>query len=92
MWQWVARGSIQQIKYIPQTEQHLPFRLMLLRLGNATIICCTRQYHILLAIVNSELGLQKQRVTHMGIGTKFYPSCVVCGTCLAPPFLRIIMN
>ena len=39
MWHWVARGNIQQINYIPQTEQHLPFRLMLLRLGNVTIIC-----------------------------------------------------
>ena len=39
MWQWVARGTIQQISYIPQTEQHSPFGLMLLRLGNATIIC-----------------------------------------------------
>ena len=38
MWQWVARGNIQQISYIPQTEQHLPFRLMLLCLGNVTII------------------------------------------------------
>ena len=34
MWQWVARGNIQQISYIPQTEQHLPFGLMLLCLGN----------------------------------------------------------
>ena len=39
MWQWVARGTIQQISYIPQTEQHSPFGLMLLRLGNVTIIC-----------------------------------------------------
>ena len=39
MWQWVARGNIQQISYIPQTEQHSPFGLMLLRLGNVTIVC-----------------------------------------------------
>ena len=39
MWQWVARGNIQQISYIPQTEQRLPFGLMLLRLGNVTTIC-----------------------------------------------------
>ena len=36
MWQWVARGNIQQISYIPQTEQHLPLGLMVLHLGNAT--------------------------------------------------------
>lgn len=30
--------DIQQICYIPQTEEPLPFGLMLLRLGNATII------------------------------------------------------
>ena len=41
MWQGVARGNIQQISYISQTEQHLPFGLMLLRLGNVTIICMT---------------------------------------------------
>ena len=34
MWHWVARGNTQQISYIPQTEQHLPFVLMLLHLGN----------------------------------------------------------
>ena len=39
MWQWVARGTIQQISYIPQTEQHEPEGRMLLRLGNATIMC-----------------------------------------------------
>ena len=39
MWQWVARGNIQQISYIPQTEQHSPFGLMLLRLGNVTTMC-----------------------------------------------------
>ena len=39
MWQWVARGNIQQISYIPQTEQHSPFGLMLLCLGNVTIMC-----------------------------------------------------
>ena len=49
MWQWVARGNIQQIQqirgniqqisYIPQMEQHLPFGLMLLRLGNVITIC-----------------------------------------------------
>ena len=33
MWQWVARGNIQQISYISQTEQHLPFKLMLLCLS-----------------------------------------------------------
>ena len=35
----VAVGNIQQISYIPQMEQHLPFELMLLRLGNVTIMC-----------------------------------------------------
>ena len=39
MWQWVARGNIQQISYIPQTEQHLPFGLMLFCLGNVTTMC-----------------------------------------------------
>ena len=39
MWHWVARGNIQQISYIPQAEQHSPFGLMLLRLGNVTIMC-----------------------------------------------------
>ena len=39
MWQWVARGNIQQISYIPHIEQHSPFGLMLLRLGNVTTIC-----------------------------------------------------
>ena len=38
MWQWVARGNIQQKGYIPQAEQHSPFRLMLLHLANATIL------------------------------------------------------
>ena len=38
MWHLVTRGNIQQITYIPQTEQHSPFRLMLLRLGNVTIM------------------------------------------------------
>ena len=38
MWHWVARGNIQQISYIPQTEQNSPLGLMLLRLGNVTII------------------------------------------------------
>ena len=38
MWQWVARGNIQQMSYIPQTEQHSLFGLMLLCLGNVTII------------------------------------------------------
>ena len=27
MWYWVTRGNIQQISYIPQTEQHSPFGL-----------------------------------------------------------------
>ena len=39
MWQGVARGNIQQISYIPQTEQHSPFGPMLLCLGNVTIMC-----------------------------------------------------
>ena len=39
MWQGVARGNIQQMSYIPQTEQHSPFGLMLLHLGNVTIMC-----------------------------------------------------
>ena len=40
MWQWVARGTIQQISYIPQTEQHEPlsFGLMLLHVGNVIIM------------------------------------------------------
>ena len=38
-WQWVARGNIQQISYILQTEQHSPFGLMLLCLENVTIVC-----------------------------------------------------
>ena len=29
VWQWVARGNIQQISYILQMEHHLPFRLRL---------------------------------------------------------------
>ena len=37
VWNSVTRGNIQQISYIPQTEQHSPFGLMLLRLGNVTI-------------------------------------------------------
>ena len=36
---WVARGNIQQISYIPQTEQHSSLGLMLLRLGNVTTMC-----------------------------------------------------
>ena len=39
MWHLVTRGNIQQISYIPQTEQHSPFGLMLLHLGNVTIMC-----------------------------------------------------
>ena len=39
MWYWVTRSNIQQISYIPQTEQHSPFGLMLLCLGNVTIMC-----------------------------------------------------
>ena len=34
MWQWVARGNIQPMSCIPQTEQHLPFGHLLLRLEN----------------------------------------------------------
>ena len=34
-----SRGNIKQMSCIPQTEQHSPFGLMLLRLGNVTIIC-----------------------------------------------------
>ena len=34
----VARGNIQQVSYIPQMNQHLPFGLMLFRLGNVTIM------------------------------------------------------
>ena len=38
-WQWVAWGNMQQIiSYIPQMEQHSPFRLMLLCLENTTTI------------------------------------------------------
>ena len=32
-------GVTSKISYIPQTEQHSPFGLMLLRLGNVTIMC-----------------------------------------------------
>ena len=38
VWYWVARGNIQQISYIPQTKQHSPFGLMLLRLGNIQLL------------------------------------------------------
>ena len=38
MWQWAAKGNIQQHSYIPQAEQHLPFVLMLLCLENVTIM------------------------------------------------------
>ena len=41
----VARGNIQQVSYIPQTEQHSPFGLMQLRLGNVTIICVCAHEH-----------------------------------------------
>ena len=50
MWYWVARGNIQQISYIPQTEQHLPFGLMLLRLGNLTIMCMCVCVHLHLRV------------------------------------------
>ena len=40
------RGNIQQITYIPQTEQHFPFGLMLLRLGNVTIMCMCMCVHV----------------------------------------------
>ena len=37
---WVARGNIQQInKLHSPDEQHSPFGLMLLHLGNVTIMC-----------------------------------------------------
>ena len=36
-----GRGNIQQISYIPQTEQHSPFGLMLLCLENVTIVYIT---------------------------------------------------
>ena len=38
VWEWVARGNIQQIGCIPQTEQHLPFGLILLCLGNVPYV------------------------------------------------------
>ena len=53
MWQWVARGNIQQISYIPQTEQHLPFGLMLHRLGNVTNVCVCVCVCVLLYILYS---------------------------------------
>ena len=34
-----TRGNIQQMSYIPQTEQHEPFGRLLFRLGNVTIMC-----------------------------------------------------
>ena len=40
MWHLVAKGNIQQISYIPQTEQHLPFGLMLLRLTCVCVCVC----------------------------------------------------
>ena len=43
-------GNIQQISYIPQTKHHLPFGLMLLHLGNVTIICNLREY---IAVIHS---------------------------------------
>ena len=46
MWHLVARGNIQQISYIPKTEQHSPFGLMLLRLGNVTIIYSPHAGHL----------------------------------------------
>ena len=39
MWHLVTRGNIQQISYISQTEQHSTFGLILLCLGNVTIMC-----------------------------------------------------
>ena len=58
MWQWVARGNIQQIRCIPQTdrsvslEQHEPEGQMLFHLGNVTIVCfaCTSMFMIICTI------------------------------------------
>ena len=50
MWHGVPMGNIQQISYIPQTKHHLPFGLMLLHLGNVTIICNLREY---IAVIHS---------------------------------------
>ena len=52
MWQWVARINIQQISYILQTNMHSPFGLMLLCLGNVSIIystVCTSSFFALSA-------------------------------------------
>ena len=38
MWYLVTRGNIQQISYIPQTEQHSPFGLM--RESNYYVCVC----------------------------------------------------
>ena len=46
MWQWVARGNIQQISYIPQTKHHSSFGLMLLCLGKVTVLAAIRVVHL----------------------------------------------
>ena len=76
MWQWVARGNIQQTCYIPQAEQHSPFRLMLLRLGNASIIyfllvCTCSDGEIpqatMLVLINSALFVLFTTLSCLGI-------------------------
>ena len=57
MWQWVPRGNIQQNGYIPQTEQHSPFGLMLLHLGNVTIICKVFGYFLGNTYTSDRCGL-----------------------------------
>ena len=40
MWHLVTRGNIQQISYIPQTEQHLPIGLMPAPSGECNYYVC----------------------------------------------------
>ena len=66
MWYLITRGNIQQISYIPQTEQHSPFGLMLLRLGNVTITVVSRKYappFATLALVQNAGGAYMQDAT-----------------------------
>ena len=51
----VARGNIQQISYIPQIKQHLPFGLMLHRVGNYHVYVCMYLCWMLLSNKNFEL-------------------------------------
>ena len=59
MWHSVARGNIQQISYIPQTEQHKPFGLMLLRLRNVTIMCVCVHACVRIHLIDTSKNLQE---------------------------------